>query len=282
MSHADLDRQFSPSSLVADLPAILAGYASRSARARARLPVHTDLPYGPGLLDFFPASRTGAPLLVYVHGGFWQEMSKDDFAFPAMDLVPAGAAYAVLGYGLAPAHDLDEIVAAVRTGLSWLAANARSLGVDPDRIHLCGHSAGAHLVAMALLTGRADLFAGVTLLSGIYDLEPIRRSYVNDALGLDSAATARNSPIRTLVGDTRLNRLPPLILACGGRETDEFLRQQKDFAAAAALRGGSVLELVVGHRHHFDIMDDLADSDTELGAAVLDQLRLRHLSRDAR
>ncbi len=266
MSHADLDRQFSPSSLVADLPAILAGYASRSALARARLPVYTDLRYGPGLLDFFPATRTGAPLLVYVHGGFWQEMSKDDFAFPAMDLVPDGAAYAVLGYGLAPAHDLDEIVAAVRTGLSWLAAHARSLGVDPDRIHLCGHSAGAHLVAMALRAGR---FAGATLLSGIYDLEPIRRSYVNGPLGLDRAAAARNSPIRALP-----DRLPPLILACGGRETDEFHQQQRDFAATAALRGGAVHELVIGHRHHFDIMDDLADPATELGAAVLDQLGL--------
>jgi arylformamidase len=268
-----IDLQYSPSKLVDDLPSILHEYAARSARARAELPMRT-LRYGPGsrmTLDFFPA-RPAAPMFVYVHGGFWQEMSKDDFGFPALDLVPAGVAFAALGYGLAPHHNLDEIVASVRLGLRWLVAHAVELDVDPGRIHLGGGSAGAHLVAMALLDGwaPAGLFAGATLVSGVYDLEPVRHSYVNAPLRLDAKAAARNSPIRHLPA-----RLPPLILARGGRETGEFARQHTEFAAAASGRGGPVHELVVSHRHHFDLTFDLADPATALGSAVLAQVTPR-------
>ena len=272
----ELDRQLSPSTLVGDVAALLDGYATRSARARAELPFRT-LRYGPGpraTLDLFPAPRPGAPLLAYLHGGFWQEMSKDDFSFPALDLVPAGAAYAAVGYDLAPHITLDEIVAQVRTGLSWLLSHADQFGVDPRRIHLGGGSAGAHLVAMALLEGwagapPAELFAGAALTSGVYDLEPIQESYVNAALRLDAEATARNSPIRWLPA-----RLPPLIVARGGRETEEFARQHDLLVAAATQRGTPVQDLVVSHRNHFDITFDLGDPDTELGKAVLTQLGL--------
>jgi arylformamidase len=265
----DLDRQYSPSTLVPDAGAVLAGWTARSAATRAALPGRLDLRYGPGLrstVDVFPA-RPGAPLLVFVHGGFWQELSKDDVSFPAAGAVAAGVGYAALGYPLAPERDLDEIVASVRAGLWWLVAQAP----DAAGIYLCGHSAGAHLVAMALLAGwppdgraPADVFAGAVLVSGVYDLEPIRHTYVNRPLGLDRAAAARNSPIRALP-----DRLPPLVLACGEIETAEFHRQQRDFAAAARARGGPVTELLIPDRNHFDILDDLTDPATTLGHEVL-------------
>jgi len=274
----DLDREYSPSALLPDPAAQFAEYARRSAVTRTRLVAHRNLRYGASgrmTLDLFPAAQQASPLLVYVHGGFWQEMSKDDFVFPAEGAVAAGAAFAALGYVLAPDHGMDEIVTSVRAGLWWLVDHARALGVAPARIHLCGHSAGAHLVAMALLAGwppdgrlPADVFAGATLLSGIYDLEPVRHTYVNEPLRLDRAGAARNSPLRTLP-----DRLPPLVLACGATETDEFHRQQRQFGAAVRARGASVTELVVKRRHHFDIMDDLTDPTTELGRAVRRQLR---------
>jgi arylformamidase len=222
-------------------------------------------------IDFFPATRPGAPLHVFLHGGYWQELSVAESAFAAAAMVRAGCAFAALGYGLAPAHDLDTIVAMARDGLHWLSTHARELGVAEDALHLSGHSAGAHLVAMAVLTGpwpdgrpTAEVVASATLLSGIYDLEPIRLSYVNEPLRMDAAAARRNSPIHQLRGDP-----PPVLVARGGQETAEFARQHDEFVAALRTRGFAVDDLMVPHRNHFDLPFDLAAPDTLLGRAVL-------------
>lgn len=261
-----LDQEYSPSSLVEDVPALLRSYAERSARARADLPMRT-LRYGPNELDFFPAAGPNAPLLAYVHGGYWQEMSRRDFSFPALGLVPAGGAYAALGYGLAPEYTLDEIVASVRCGLRWLVDHARELGVDPGRVHVAGSSAGAHLVAMSLLD-EDNPFTSATLASGVYDLDPIRHTYVNAALLLSATDAARNSPVRHLPA-----RVPPLLLVRGAHETDAFAHQQTEFARAAASRG-EVEELVVADRNHFDLTFDLTDPTRPLGQAVHRRLGL--------
>lgn len=265
-----LDQDYSPSSLVEDVSALLRAYATHSARARAELAFRT-LRYGQDetmALDFFPSAEPDAPLLAYVHGGYWQEMSRSDFSFPALGLVPAGGAYAALGYGLAPARTLDEIVASVRRGLYWLVHHARELGVDPDRVHVAGSSAGAHLVAMALLDVGTP-FASAVLASGVYDLEPIRRTYVNAALLLSAADAARNSPVRRLPG-----RMPPLLLVRGEHETGAFARQQDEFALAATGRATEVLEMVVPGRNHFDLTFDLTDPTRPLGRAVHRRLGL--------
>ncbi|AOS65410.1 alpha/beta hydrolase [Actinoalloteichus hymeniacidonis] len=274
---AELDREYSPSSCVDDLQGLLAAYSEASARARSQRRVHLDVAYGPEpdhRLDLFPSARTSAPLQVFVHGGYWQELSKSDASFPALDLIPAGVAFASIGYGLAPARSLDEMVASVQRAVWWLIENAQRWGVDPRRIHLAGSSAGAHLMAMALCDGllpdgraASDVVAGATLLSGVYDLEPIRLTYVNEPLGLTRESARRNSPIH------RLPRgLPPLIVARGGAETSEFARQHEDLVHSARTAGGQVTDLVVPHRNHFDLPFDLADPNSELGCAVLDQL----------
>lgn len=279
MDQATLDREYSPSSRVPDLGLYLSAYAADSAGARARLDVRKDLRYGSSpveLLDVFPSPRPPAPLLVFVHGGYWQELSKDESAFAAPPLVAAGAAFAALDYGLAPAHRLDDIVGMVRRALLWIAGHADELGVIPTRVFLAGHSAGAHLAAMTLLDGWApagthstDLVAGVCLLSGIYDLEPIRLTYVNEALGLDAAAAARNSPIRHLP-----ERVPPVIVARGGNETGEFARQHDEMVARLRERSPRVTDVVARERNHFDIPYDLGDPATALGAAMLAQMEL--------
>jgi arylformamidase len=276
---AELDRQYSPSSRVADLGVFLVEYARQSALARAELDVRVALRYGPTrheTLDFFPVAESPAPLLVFVHGGYWRELSKNESAFPARGLVPAGVAFAALDYGLAPDCPLTTIVEQVRRGMWWLVRHAAELGVAPDRVHLIGSSAGAHLVAMTLLDGwlpdgrrPADVFAGATLLSGVYDLEPIRLTYVNEPLRLDRAAAARLSPIHHLP-----DRLPPLVVARGGAETDEFVRQHDEFMVAVSTRAPVVREVVATERNHFDIAFDMADPTAVLGRAVFDQLGL--------
>jgi arylformamidase len=276
---AELDREYSPSSCVDDISVFLTEYAERSARTRTELPVRAGIRYGSlpsETLDFFPAPVPNAPLLVFVHGGYWCELSKNDSSFPARRLVPAGAAYAAIGYGLAPEHQLHEIVGQVRRGLWWLVRHAWDLGVDRRRITLAGSSAGAHLALMALLDGwmperrrPADVIAGAVLLSGVYDLEPLRLTYVNEPLGLDAAEAARLSPLRHLP-----DRLPPLVVARGGAETAEFARQHSELVTAAVARSAAVTDLVITDRNHFDITFDLDDPGSELGAAVLRQLGL--------
>ncbi|MFI1223575.1 MULTISPECIES: alpha/beta hydrolase [unclassified Streptomyces] len=274
-----LDRQYSPSSRVADITVFLDAYAALSKRTRDELTVRTGIPYGAEAcetLDFFPAAEPDAPLLVFVHGGYWQELSKDESSFPARGTVPAGAAFAALDYGLAPAYRLPDIVAQVRRGLEWLVVHAAELGVDKRRIILSGSSAGAHLVLMALLDDwrpggahPADAFAGAVLLSGVYDLEPLRLTYVNEPLGLTARTARPMSPLHRLP-----DRLPPLVVARGGAETDEFRRQHDDLVSAVAARSPEVRDLVVSHRNHFDITFDLDDPATALGAAVFRRLGL--------
>ncbi|RKT55566.1 alpha/beta hydrolase [Saccharothrix australiensis] len=254
LPRAELEREYSPSSLVPSLDAELERYARESARARAHLP-WCDL----GGTDFFPAGP-GSPLLIFIHGGYWQQLDRSDASFPALGLVPQGISYAAVGYGLAPAHRMDEIVTAVRRSVTRLCAQAASLGCPPGALVLAGGSAGAHLAAMCLLTERLPL-RGAVLLSGIYDLEPLLHTYVNDAIGMDREEALRNSPIRYLPA-----RVPPVVLARGEHETAEFARQHHDFHRA--LRGNRVTGLLVRGRNHFDLCFDLADPTTALGASV--------------
>jgi tryptophan 2,3-dioxygenase len=264
----DLARQYSPSSLVPSLDAYLDEYAKLSAQARQHSePV--ELRYGDepdARLDLFGVDGENAPLMVFVHGGYWQELTKDESAFAATDFTSAGIAFAALDYGLAPDHSLDAIVAMVRTAVTWLHANAAELGINPRRIHLSGSSAGAHLIAMACITDEDHHIASATLLSGVYDLEPLRHTYVNDALGLSMADALRNSPIYRLP-----DRLPPIVIARGGAETDEFIRQHDTMTALLRLRT-EVTEVVSPERNHFDLPYDLGDAHTALGAAVVSRI----------
>lgn len=266
-----LDREYSPSSCVPDLEPYLDEYAARSASARARHEVRR-LRYGPGAaetVDVFPAAAGSAPLHVFVHGGNWQALSVDDSSFAAPGFLARGVAFAAVGYPLAPAATLDGIVAAVGRCLRWLRDHAGELGADPARLQVSGHSAGAHLVAAALAADAelAAAVAGVVLVSGMYDLEPVRRSYVNDALGLDDDAVRRNGPLLHLP-----THLPPVVLARGGDETRGYAMQHDAMLAALRAGGHDVVSVVDPHRNHFDVPYDLPDAATPVGAAVLAQL----------
>ncbi|MFE9775393.1 alpha/beta hydrolase [Streptomyces sp. NPDC005931] len=278
MDRATLDRQYSPSSRVPSLDAYLREYERLSEAARRDHPVRTALAYGPHpaeTLDYFPGTGPGrAPLLVFVHGGNWQALGRAESAFPAPPLLAAGAAVAVIEYALAPDVGLDAMAGMVRRAVDWLLRHADRLGFAPYRLHLCGTSAGAHLAAMALLpdppvgpdvSGR---IAGAVLLSGMYDLEPVRLSYVNDALRLDEAAARRNSPLGRLPA-----RLPEVVVARGGNETEEYVRQHDRMVTALRPRT-AVTEVVAERRNHFDLPYDLGARGTGLGDAVLAQMRL--------
>ncbi len=270
---AELAREYSPSSMVASIDAELGVYAAASAAARARHP-HTEHAYGPGAsqrLDLFHPGRVSlpgpVPVLVFVHGGYWQAESKERACGAAPDVLAAGAAYVAVEYTLAPAASLAQIVAECRAALAWLVAHAAELGIDPARIHLAGSSAGAHLAALLALGGDAGPGATIrsaTLLSGVYDLRPLVATYVNEPLGLDEPTAWELSPLaRVRASDVAL------VVTCAEYETAEFKRQSREFAAAWEARGNRV-DVVpdVPGRNHFDLPLDLADPATGLGRAV--------------
>ncbi len=272
------DRAYSPSLTVPDMGVYLREYAARSADARRLLPWE-EISYGHTSVErlhFFPAAGPGAPLQVFIHGGYWQELSRTESSFAAPDFVSRGAAFAALGYGLAPAHRLGEIVAMVRGGILWLFRHAAELGIDPERIFLSGSSAGAHLAAMCLVEGwlpaplrPRDVVRGASLLSGVYDLEPLRHTYVGESINITAAEAARNSPVLHAH-----DGLPPLIVARGDHETVAFVAQHERFVSAVTRVGAQVTDLVVPSRHHFDLPLTLGDLNTPLGRATLAQMGL--------
>ena len=198
MTQAELDRAYDNRAHVKNSAAILERWAEESAALYRTAPVLRDLRYGSGprhRLDFFPAGTPGRPTLFYVHGGYWQWCDKEEECFVARGPLAHDINVAVVEYTLCPETSLEGIVAEIRAALNWLTPRLGDLGAGPGPVIVAGSSAGAHLAAMVM--GRADI-GGALLVSGGYDLEPIRLSRFNAAIGMDAACADRNSPIRRL------------------------------------------------------------------------------------
>jgi len=244
-------------------------------RVRRAFDCRLDVPYGEQAgerLDVFPARNAGAPVLVNIHGGYWKMFDKAEESMYAALFVPAGAAYVTVNYTLAPDASLDEIVRQCRAATAWVARNAASFGGDGGRIHLIGRSAGAHLAAMVLATdwsgtyGLADSpVVSATLISGLYDLEPIRLSFCNEWTRLDAEAAERLSPIHHLPDNPC-----PAVVSWGGAESDEFRRQSRDYAEAYRARGTPCHTIEIPDALHSGSRMELVDGTRPLAQAVLD------------
>jgi len=274
-----LDAQYNLRARHTDFQQHFDRYDRESARVRKQLPSRLDIAYGDTplqTLDIFPATAPGSPVLVFIHGGYWQFLDKGAFSFPAPVFVGAGAAYVSLNYDLAPTVTIDEIVQQCRRALVWCLANAESFNGDPANIHVSGHSAGGHLTAMMMTTDwpahgglPADLVKGCCAISGLFDLEPLRLSYLNEALGLEQGSARRNSPLYNI---TRHGS--PLIAAVGGEETEEFLRHTGMLTTAWRARGFPCQELTLAGLNHFTVVDELGRAGSPLARAVLAQMGL--------
>ncbi|MEO5819401.1 MAG: alpha/beta hydrolase [Vicinamibacteraceae bacterium] len=272
------EREYSPSSVIGgDYAPFLERYRVESEAARRALPVQADLRYGDApraQLDFFPApaldSSARPGLLVYFHGGYWQELSKEDSAFIAPAWHAAGVACAVVGYPLAPAARLPAIVAACRAAIAWLHAQAGTLGFDADHLVVAGSSAGGYLAAACAEASPVPI-RGIVPVSGIFDVAPLVGTSINDALGLD-APTASTLDLL----DPRDRRRPircRSVVAWGEIETAEFKRQSRAFAARLFTDGAAGTTIEVPGRNHFDVVLELADPATPLFAAARALLR---------
>lgn len=218
--------------------------------------------------DVDPAALAvpGAPLLIYIHGGYWQQLSAAESLFNAADAVRLGIALHAVEYDLAPRATVEEIVGQC---IDDVVTTLGALG--PSRVVLAGCSAGAHLAAMCARDRRvAESIDGLALLSGIFDLRPLVVTPTNDALGLDDDRAARLSP---LLFDPLVSRAR-VLCAVGRHESGEFVRQNGDFAGHLRAAGVDVTDVVVDGRDHFDLPYDLLARGTTVGDWVLDVLEV--------
>jgi len=252
LSQQELDRGLNNGEAVAGSGEIVADWDRRSDEVRKRYAAHLDLRYGPRERNRIVVLKVAerAPTLLFIHGGYWQNRAKETFALFAEGPMAHGINVALIGYTLAPEATLDQIVAEIHAGIDVLAAQSSGLGGDGKGIVVSGWSAGGHLTSMAL--SNPNVRAGMAI-SGIYDLEPIRHSYLNVKLGLDEAASRRNSPMMQPGGPMK-----PLSLVVGGAELPLLRKQTADFAGHRAMYGLPVAYEEIPGTNHFSIMTEMA------------------------
>lgn len=284
-----LDSQYDNRARVPDHPQVLTRWAQASALARRECSqAHIDLAYGSTpqeTLDVFPApagspraSAAGAPVLIFIHGGYWRSLDKADHSFVAPAFNAAGAAVVVPNYALCPAVSIEQITLQLASVVAWVWRNAAQWGADPARIALAGHSAGGHLATMLLSCRWKDVgddlpvqpLTGVLSISGLYDLEPLRHTPKLQAdLRLTPSSVARLSP-----AFFPRPKGAKLYAAVGLEESDEFLRQNSLIRDVWGPTAVPVCETVPG-ANHFTVLNRLADPKSRLHDLALRLLGLR-------
>jgi arylformamidase len=277
MNTAQLNTQYNNRALVADSARILASWAERSAHVREAFGsgAQLDLRYGDGLnetVDVFPTDHVNAPVVIFIHGGYWRALDKSDHSFLAPALHLHGAHVVVPNYALCPAVRVGDIALQIVRLVLWVREQAPQWQADAKRIVLIGHSAGAHLAAMLLACDWKALGCktppvGKALgLSGVYDLRPlVGLPLLLDDLRLTFPEAERLSP--ALWPAPKGMRF---IAQAGGDESAEFRRQNRAIASAWGPAVVPVCDELAGF-NHFTVLDSLVD---EQGAAHKAVLRL--------
>ncbi len=266
-SSSERDREYSPSSMIGgNYKPFIEEYESQSQIARTL--IQSEIyQYGDQnnqIIEISKINRDSSsnlkPILVFIHGGYWQELSIRDSFFPSVEAEKNGVGFAAIEYSLAPKASIDEIVKECKKAIEWLFLNANDLGYDNKKIILSGSSAGAHLVAMCLLEQLQIRILGNILVSGIYDIEPLIGTSIDEALSLSKDQAYRNSPV-----NFSLKNFSPTIVAWGENETKQFKKQSKILVNKLIDEGVPVRSLEVMGKNHFDVINDLANFDKELG-----------------
>ncbi|MDR7094039.1 alpha/beta hydrolase [Hydrogenophaga laconesensis] len=242
------DSAYNNGAAVADSAAITRGWVSRGEAVRRLGGARLGWSYGSAprqAIDFFPGADDSLPLLVFFHGGYWQTRAKEDFSFVAEGPLAAGFAVAMVGYTLAPDASLPGIVQECRDALAFLRG---AFGAPP--LMLAGWSAGAHLATS--LMDEAGVMATLAI-SGVYELEPLRHTYLNTALRLDEATAKACSPLNNLPGAHR-----PLSVAWGGSELPALRSQSERYVHQRLSHGQPTHAMPLAGLHHFSVLDELA------------------------
>jgi arylformamidase len=262
MTQAERDAAYNNSLAVADSAALNDARAAASATFRAAHAGALDLPYGPlprNKWDLFPAADPAAPCLVFIHGGYWQRNTRENFGSLMQGVRAHGWSAALPGYTLAPEASLAQIVAEIGAALDWLGGHGRAHGIG-GKIVVSGWSAGGHLTAMAL--SHPAVSAGLAI-SGVFELGPIRDTYLDEKLRLTDAEIATLSPLRLPVVQKRLS------IAYGSGELAALVNDSRALheMRAAAHAPGALIP--IAEANHFTVLDALSDPEGELARHLL-------------
>lgn len=271
MTEIDYEAEYNNRRRVPEHTEIMARWAERSARVRSTVRCELDQPYGPGPRNcydlFLPAGEAAnnAPLVVYIHGGYWQRGDRADYSFVAEVLVGKGAAVALPSYTLCPEATVAQIIEEMRQFVRtiWTRMNRRPV--------IVGHSAGGHLAAALLATDwvkydlPSDVIRAAYSISGVFALEPLIPTSLNEALRLTPEAARESSPI--LWPPPPADRV--FVAAVGGAESQEFLRQSLEITAAWSAAGVKAECIVIPHANHFTVVDELTRPESAMVFRVL-------------
>jgi arylformamidase len=274
----ELDDAFEQTLWAPNFEALRDQSKARCAELRQSLE-HFETSYGPSAdetLEILPTSKPNAPVLFYVHGGRWRPQPDNSFIFFADTVVKAGAHFVAARFAtLDPKQPtrMPDMIAQLRRAVAWVYANARSFGGDPDRIHLIGHSSGAHLSGVLLTSdwksagAPENVLKSGTCVSGMYELRPVLLSARSSYVKLSPDEEDALSSIR------HLDRVRcPILVAYGDKESPEFQRQGRTFAAALRERGLASKELLLEGCNHFEGIRTMMDPRSALARNVLVQM----------
>ncbi len=274
----EIDFEYNPRMTVTNIDELLNGYLENSTRMAREYHNQPNILYGPTLaehFDYYPTSAEGKPLHVFIHGGYWHSLSSKEFSQVAESFLQEEINVALVNYALCPHVTLDEIVRQCRAALAFLYKNSLSLGYDPNRISLSGHSAGGHLTGMMLSTDwegqyglPADLIKSGCAISGLFDLTPFPYSWLQPKLQFTWDQVARNSPIRHLP-----QGCGPVIVAVGGDESKEFHAQSETYVDLLKKQGHAVTYLDMPAKNHFSIINDFLGRGGTLFRKILETIR---------
>lgn len=266
----ELEAQYNNVARRPDVDDLLQNWIDRSAAWREYADALLDQAYGEHereRVDLFRSGRSDAPLLVYIHGGYWQRGDKSMYSFVAQAFNAAGIDVAVVGYPLCPEVSMSALTDSIRSALAWLYRSAGKLRINRERINLSGHSAGGHLTAMGLVTNwpllagdlPANLLKSGIALSGLFRLQPLLPTSISTALHLTEAEITQLSPVFAPAPAT----IPTLVVV-GGAESKQFFVQADDLVRAWSNDMRQIERYDEPGVDHFDLVNRLADPASEL------------------
>ena len=277
---AAIDAAFDPERRAGPRGPYLERYIRESEEARRTLDCRLDVPYGPNpreSLDIFPSRRPGSPVVMFIHGGYWRALSCKEFSFVARGLVPHDITVAVMNYGLCPQVSIADITRQSHAAAAFLAQSVSRSAGDPDGIFALGHSAGGQQVGMLLshneepgfsTGGGPALIKGGITISGIFDVRPLRRSWLQPTLKLTEEAAADQSPLLKVP-----SRSAPSLVFVGGEESPALIRQSLAYhTARTQARLQSEYDLLEGLNHYQAIVP-LLDPESSLTARIVAFIR---------
>jgi len=273
------ESEYNVRSLRSDYGDVVAGWNQRSSYLHRTLDCRLDVAYGEGereRMDIFTGNGPGAPTLIYLHGGYWQRGDKSIYGFVAKPFIDSGINVVIPNYDLCPAGTIPGITDQIQRLIIWLWRNADSLGMSKNHINISGHSAGGHLTAMMLATDwpvlgddlPPDIIKSAIPVSGIYELEPLRKTTINDAVGIDEWTASDYSPLYlTPASDA------PILVSVGGAETSLFHQQTENLIDEWGQYSAGITRHTEPGVDHFDVVNRLADPESAFFKRVCAWLR---------